>query len=63
MDISKADLDWIEAFYADKESGWEDYKRPTDYIERALRILYGKRQPYRCVQNEGRTKRMHSDNF
>jgi len=37
------DIKWIELFYADVERRDKNYKRPADYLERGLRILYGKR--------------------
>ena len=36
-------LEWIETFYKDLEVGFGNYTRPTDYIERALRVLNGNR--------------------
>jgi len=45
----KDDKDWIEKFYSDFEAGMyalgKVYVRPVDYIERANRILQGKRKP------------------
>lgn len=43
------DEEWIEKFYSDLESGLENYTRPADYKERAMRILNGKRYPYSVV--------------
>ncbi len=53
MEVSDADLEWIEQFYKDLESGLEKYVRPVDYIERAIRVLYGTRKIH-GFQHEGR---------
>lgn len=39
------DEKWIEEFYSDLEAGLDNYTRPADYMERAKRILNGKRKP------------------
>ena len=55
MNISKDDAEWIEKFYSDLEAGLSNYTRPTDYIERAMRVLSGSRNE--CKTNsEGLTK-------
>lgn len=38
------DIAFIEKFYAENER-LSGRKRPDDYIERGLRIIYGKRKP------------------
>jgi len=52
----KDEMDWIEKFYSDFEAGMfalgKVYVRPVDYIERATRILQGKRTPL-LRQQEG----------
>ncbi len=46
------DEEWIEKFYSDLESGLENYTRPADYKERAMRILNGKRYPVQETHHE-----------
>lgn len=43
---------FIERFYADVEAGLEGYKRPVDYIERALRVLNGARKPFNIKEEK-----------
>lgn len=45
MQSNMSDAEWIEMFYSDLETGLSNYTRPADYIERAMRILHGKRYP------------------
>lgn len=43
---------WIERFYSDLERDKAlKYKRPADYVERALRVLNGTRKPMKCIQD------------
>lgn len=49
------DDEWIEQFYTMLEKGFDNYKRPADYRERAKRILEGSRKPV-TNQREGATK-------
>lgn len=48
MNISDEDRQWIEQFYAEFEEGQrslgKEYVRPADYIERALKVLYGEKK-------------------
>lgn len=52
--LSTEDSEFIEKFYSDLEAGLDNYKRPTDYVERAMRILNGRRNTVGKLV-EGRT--------
>lgn len=45
MILSDEDLIWAEQFYKHMEQNDKKYKRPDDWLERAERIIYGKRKP------------------
>jgi len=61
----KEDLIWIEKFYSDFEAGMyaigKIYVRPLDYVERATRILHGKRSPL-LRQQDGKKGYYHEVN-
>ena len=63
--MNTSDLEFIEKFYTDIERGYSSlgktYIRPDDYIERALKVLYGKRKPL-SSQHEGKTGMFHEEN-
>lgn len=65
MKYTQDDIDWIERFYGDIEAGYlsigKTYKRPADYIERAMRIIKGSRNPLKA-QFEGKRRYYHEDN-
>lgn len=43
IELTDKDMHWIENFYRDLES-LPKYKRPVNYLERALRILRAERR-------------------
>ena len=56
--ISQEDIDFIEKFYSDFEVGYNSigkkYTRPSNYIERALKVLYGNSRKPLSNQTEGK---------
>ncbi len=63
--MTKDDAEWIEKFYNDFEAGYRalgrTYVRPVDYIERALRVLYGSNRKKLGAQYEGKKGYFHED--
>lgn len=55
------DNEWIEELYNIFETGFDNYVRPSDYKERALRVLNGARKPLRN-QIEGEKGYFHEEN-
>lgn len=64
LGVSEEDALWIEQFYIDFEKGQlslgKEYTRPVDYIERALKVIYGNRKVMKR-QQEGLTGYFRED--
>lgn len=60
MNVDDETLQWIEDFYTEMESGFDNYIRPTDYVERALRLI-NKRPNTVGILKEGLTTRGHHE--
>lgn len=52
--MSEDDILWAESFYAELEKN-TGKPRPSDYLDRAKNVLYGKRKPVKN-QYEGQKK-------
>ena len=61
MNTDDKTLEWIEAFYLAAEKGLDNYVRPDDYLERAIRVLTRAPKTMRN-QYEGKTGYMREEN-
>lgn len=64
---NKDDVEFIEQWYKDIETGYKaigkDYKRPADYIDRAIRVMNESSKRGRITnQFEGKRGHYHEDN-
>lgn len=59
-----ADLEFIEKWYSDVENGFKvigkEYKRPVDYIERALRVMNNSKKRNK-IYNQVEGKYWHAE--